>query len=584
MKPRVTFSEPDQAPPKAQAPASQQPRTTQPEPQPLQQPQTQPHTQPQTQPQTLASTETAGEVPAVAVPQVPTPELSIVSVPNIDSNVGYGNNTVVFVPTPLPSAEDGELPLSSAAASDFRDYTGTIIMLPTVEPQVPKEIEMKDFTQDGEYDDEEAATQDGADEFNGEEEEEVIDEAEIKKYPPAPPFSNRAFFSEVLYYFGRLLILVLLVSTVSVGYGMFEIFLGCRFVDVSEDTWPLWGKITYSISRIVLNTCLCMYPYILLSLSYGFRMTLVCLPIGIASSMGASAWATYNIFRPVLNHKLSLLPSYGFFVIALLASATYVGKKLKSRNFRHLFMGQFVLAAVALVFYDFFLVQFYITTDDQIKKAVIRVVVHPAICAIALFISRACSSRIRPYHRGTNVFPVLIFMWFSTYYGRFFNSNMDLGYMTGTMAIVSLLELIWRTTLRPRDKKIINAICGYCFNVELRHTNNFERIYRDFLRHEQMYENSSIITATAVYLAYFHVFDPDNLNYSRILAGMAIQFALEWVTDLLSFYIESRVHKLDILYRERHPRGFHFMICFTFFLGMAYSTSRIILINEGKWF
>ncbi|EGG13339.1 hypothetical protein DFA_11100 [Cavenderia fasciculata] len=409
------------------------------------------------------------------------------------------------------------------------------------------------------------------------------EEEEVEEEKPMI-FTHKSFFINIGKYFGSMLGMVILVSCVAVAYGLFEIYAGCRFVDNTEySTWPFWGVVTHSISRIVLNTALCMYPYLLLTMFFGFKKTMVCLWISLGASIGASVWSTYNVVNPVLNQTVALLPSYFFFVVALLGSTSYLSRKIGSPTFRHLFLGQFVLAAIILIIYDFLLVPFYITTTS-INKSVVRIVIHPGLCAAALFVSRACSSRIKPDVPGTNVFPVLIFMWFSTYYGRFFNSVMSLGFMTGTMVIVSLLELVWRTTLRPRDKRIMNAICGYCFKKELTHSNDFAKIYRDFLRHEQLYENTSILTACAIYLAFYSVFQDDlGGNYARVLSSMAIQLALEWSTDALSLYIESRVHKMEVLKIEKLPKGFYFMICYTFFLGMAYSTSRIILITEDKW-
>eukprot|EP01133_Synstelium_polycarpum_P000178 gene178-214_t len=499
-----------------------------------------------------------------------------------------GEPSLPVDPTPIPPPESPQsaespppvtTPPNDASGNGYMSVIVTSQQQPIDSSQDPMAIEMNDYTgQEDDYTD--SDNLDMAEEcaYDGDENEDDFE----KKDAPPPPFSHKEFGIELFKYFGSMLTSVLLVSTVAIAYAMFEMYAGCRFVNINFSDWPQWGIITHSVSRIVLNTALCMYPYILLTTFFGFKETMVCLWIGLAASVGSSAWATFNVVKPVLNQTLALLPSYFFFVVALLSSAHYMGRKVKSATFRHLFMGQFVLAAIALVIYDFALVPFYIQTNS-INKSIVRILIHPGICAIALFVSRACSSRITPIIPGTNVFPVLIFMWFSTYYGRFFNSNMSLLFMTGTMVIVSLLELVWRTTLRPRDKKIVNTICGYCFNVELQHSNNFDRIYRDFLRHEQMYENTSIITACAVYLAYFSVFDATHFNYSTILTSMAIQFGLEWATDIISLYIESRVHHMDVLRREKLPKGFYFIICYTFFLGISYSTSRIILINENKW-
>lgn len=156
--------------------------------------------------------------------------------------------------------------------------------------------------------------------------------------------------------------------------------------------------------------------------------------------------------------------------------------------------------------------------------------------------------------------------------------------MSGTMAIVSLTELLWRTTLRPRDKKIMNAICGFCFKKRLTHSQNFDKIYRDFLRHEQLYENTSILTSCFVYIAFYNVFDKSQLDYTTLFSSMAIQFSFEWVTDIISMYIETRIYKIEALHWKNPPKYFYFMLLYTFFLGMSYSTSRVILLGEGKWF
>ncbi|KYQ93203.1 hypothetical protein DLAC_05842 [Tieghemostelium lacteum] len=407
-------------------------------------------------------------------------------------------------------------------------------------------------------------------------------EKEEPKKEPLKPFNHKEFSVGFVKYFLFLIILMLFVAAFATGYGIFEIYAGCRFTTTKFVYWPEWGKATHALSRALLNCFLCMFPYCLLFCFFGDKVTRVPLYISATSSLGASAWAIFNAMKPMLKPTLALLPSYGFFVIALVASSHYVGHKIKSPTFRHLFMGQFVMAAITLVLYDFLIVPFYVDATS-IQKSVVRILIHPGISALNLFISRSCSSRINPYIPGTQAFPVLIFMWFSTYYGRFFNSNMSLTMMTITMSIVSILELLWRTTLKPRDKKIVNAICGYCFKKQLTHSANFNNIYRDFLRLEQLYENVSIVTAACVYLGYYNVFDPENLSYSRILSGMAIQYALEWATDAISMYIESRYYRMDVLSFQKPAKGFYFMITYTFLLGMAYSTSRIILIASNEW-
>ncbi|KAF2071220.1 hypothetical protein CYY_007454 [Polysphondylium violaceum] len=523
----------------------------------------------------------------LVVPQLHTPSLELnnnneqnqpitLVVPNSD-----GTSITTTSTAPAQNKTANELQVSSFAVGSIIATTPGF-QDPNQIYSSQEGIEMQEYIDqedDGEYTDDDIPI---GEEFPIEEEYDQDPPEEEAKKELKEPFNHLAFFKVFGKYFSKLLVLTLMVSFIAVSYGVFEIYAGCRFVDINHEDWPTWGIAVHAVSRVILNFALCMYPYVLLLSFFGFRDTLVCLLIGIVASSGASVWAVVNTVKNYLDPTLALLPSYFFFVVALLGSSHYMGRKINSPTFRHLFMAQFVLAAVALVLYDFLLVPWY-TRSGSVSKSVVRILIHPGICATALFVSRACSSRINPKVPGTQVFPVLIFMWFSTYYGRFFNSSMSLLFMTGTMAIVSLLELFWRTTLRPRDKKIMNAICGYCFKRKLTHSTNFDKIYRDFLRHEQLYENTSILTSCLVYIAYYNVFDKEGLSYSTLFASMAIQFSLEWVTDLVSMYIESRVYNMDVLHYEQPPKGFYFLVCYTFFLGMAYSTSRVILISEGKW-
>ncbi|KAM9995463.1 hypothetical protein ACTFIY_001655 [Dictyostelium cf. discoideum] len=479
-------------------------------------------------------------------------------------NTSYAAGTVLVTPPlftsndPMNSSKDG-IEMKGYGDGDDQDEYG-------------------DEDQYDEYDD---ADRDD-DQQNKEDIEQPIEALEEKK-EPLPPFSHKDFIRVFGTYFLKILGLTLAISIMAVGYGCFEIFLGCRYIDTSSATWPYWAIVTHSISRTILNFSLCMFPYFLLLTFFGFRDTIVPLIIGLISSSGASAWAIYNTVHELLDQTLALLPSYFFFCVALVLSSHYMGRKINDPTFRHLFMGQFALAAIVLVLYDFAILPWYVKTSS-INKSVVRILIHPGLCAMGLFVARACSSRIKPKTPGTNVFPVLIFMWFSTYYGRFFNSNMSLLFMSGTMAIVSLTELLWRTTLRPRDKKIMNAICGFCFKKRLTHSQNFDKIYRDFLRHEQLYENTSILTSCFVYIAFYNVFDKSQLDYTTLFSSMAIQFSFEWVTDIISMYIETRIYKIEALHWKNPPKYFYFMLLYTFFLGMSYSTSRVILLGEGKWF
>ncbi|KAN0030187.1 hypothetical protein ACTA71_009948 [Dictyostelium dimigraforme] len=259
-------------------------------------------------------------------------------------------------------------------------------------------------------------------------------------------------------YLSKLTLIALLVTTIACIYLTFYIVLGNRFV--FYDTKPKWGLATSIIAGVINEQLLVTIAYSVLTSQFGFKNTKCGLPVAILFSLASVVFTTCGRIYG-LSGTADFIPKYLLTLGNIIIVSFIVGfKSFKSKLFCLWVSLPYISMGIILIAYDYFLIKWYIKdSTGEFEKSVVRIVIHPVITAILLLISRFCINQLAYLKPRSVISLMLIPICFNSFYGRLFGNTMDtLQGVVISSLILSLLEIIWKCSLRARDSFIVRFL------------------------------------------------------------------------------------------------------------------------------
>ncbi|KAN0033621.1 hypothetical protein ACTFIV_000083 [Dictyostelium citrinum] len=390
-------------------------------------------------------------------------------------------------------------------------------------------------------------------------------------------------------YLSKLTLIAILVTMIACIYLTFYVVLGNRFV--FDDTKPKWGLATSIIAGVVNEQLLVTIAYSVLTSQFGFKNTKCGLPVAILFSVASAVFTTCGRVYGITG-TADFIPKYFLTLGNIIIVSFIVGyKSFKSKLFCLWVSLPYISMGIILIAYDYFLIKWYIKdSTGEFEKSVVRIVIHPIITAILLLISRFCINQLAYLKPRSVISLMLIPICFNSFYGRLFGNTMDtLQGVVISSLILSLLEIIWKCSLRARDSFIVrffllNNRCRCSGNAAAVMQQNLP-LYTEYQSFEMIYDLTSTFVSTYMVCCYFFVF---TTNYgddiSKQFKIMAIQLAFSIVTEILVAYVSLAYLKLPIVipYKKRKD-GFLFITCFSFLSVIAFITIRIMNLLHDQW-
>ncbi|KYQ99937.1 hypothetical protein DLAC_03903 [Tieghemostelium lacteum] len=392
------------------------------------------------------------------------------------------------------------------------------------------------------------------------------------------------FLQQALKYHWDLFIIAVLVTLISCAYITFYITFGSRYVFVEDkDQWPKWGKIASIISGVVNEQFLVMIGYCILRSQFGHKQTKVAIPLALCFSLASILLTTFGRIYE-FDGAVNYIPKYMLSLGNIIFVSLLIGyKSFKRPMFAFWFTLPFVVMVLVLVIYDFFLLKWYIRSTSEISKSIIRIIVHPVITAVCLLISRVSASQMIPHKPRSTIAFILLPLCFNTFYGRFFGTTMNsLAGVAVSGLLISLVDMIWKCSLRLRDSFIVRYLCRCSKDASFYMQHNLP-LYAEYQSHELIYEISANFVATFLVVTYFYVYS--SVSYIPFqFKIMAMQLSFTFVTEFVVAYVSLSYLKLPIIIPfSKRPSGFLFVTIFCWLVGIAYSSIRIINILNGNW-
>ncbi|KAK5575441.1 hypothetical protein RB653_006574 [Dictyostelium firmibasis] len=385
-------------------------------------------------------------------------------------------------------------------------------------------------------------------------------------------------------YLSKLTLIAILVTTIACIYLTFYVVLGNRFV--FDKTKPKWGLATSIIAGVINEQLLVTIAYSVLTSQFGFKNTKCSLPVAILFSAASAAFTTCGRIYG-LSGTSDFIPKYFLTLGNIIVVSFIVGyKSFKSKLFCLWVSLPYISMGIILIAYDYFLIKWYIKdSTGEFEKSVVRIVIHPVITAILLLISRFCINQLAYLKPRSIISLMLIPICFNSFYGRLFGNTMDtLQGVVISSLILSLLEIVWKCSLRARDSFIVRFLCRCSGNAAAVMQQNLP-LYTEYQSFEMIYDLTSTFVSTYMVCCYFFVFTTNyGSDISKQFKIMAIQLAFSIVTEILVAYVSLAYLKLPIVipYKKRKD-GFLFITCFSFLSVIAFITIRIINLLHDQW-
>ncbi|KAM9961209.1 hypothetical protein ACTFIR_004046 [Dictyostelium discoideum] len=385
-------------------------------------------------------------------------------------------------------------------------------------------------------------------------------------------------------YLSKLTLISILVTVIACVYLTFYIVLGNRFV--FDDSKPRWGLAVSIIAGVINEQLLVTIAYSVLTSQFGFKNTKCALPVALLFSIASAVFTTCGRVYGITG-TADFIPKYFLTLGNIIIVSFIVGyKSFKSKIFCLWVSLPYISMGVILIAYDYFLIKWYIKdSTGEFEKSVVRIVIHPVITAILLLISRFCINQLAYLKPRSVISLMLIPICFNSFYGRLFGNTMDtLQGVVISSLILSLLEIIWKCSLRARDSFIVRFLCRCSGNAAAVMQQNLP-LYTEYQSFEMIYDLTSTFVSTYMVCCYFFVF---TTNYgddiSKQFKIMAIQLAFSIITEVLVAYVSLAYLKLPIIipYKKRKD-GFIFITCFSFLSVIAFITIRIMNLLHDQW-
>ncbi|EFA85398.1 hypothetical protein PPL_02401 [Heterostelium album PN500] len=338
------------------------------------------------------------------------------------------------------------------------------------------------------------------------------------------------------------LLIVAIVTLVCCLYISFYVTFGSHYINVPYEEWPLWSKVSWVITGIVNEQFLHSMGFAIIRSQYGHKLTKCLIPYHVVIALLSAAFEIYSRVTR-LQGSVLYIPKYMLALADIILISYLFGYKvLKKKFFVLWFSLPFLFMAVFLIIYDYSLLPFFLKkSTTEITRSVIRILIHPAITAVCLLVSRFCANMIKDYDIPPRsiLSLTLIPIVFNTFYGRFFGNSMGtlLG-VTISSLVLSFTDLFWKCSLRARDSFIVKYLCRCSKNASVIMKHNLP-IYAEYQSFDLIFEISSNFISTFLIITYYLVYSPSELDIGFQFKVMAIQLAFSLGTEIVVSYVEN---------------------------------------------
>eukprot|EP01132_Coremiostelium_polycephalum_P004170 gene4170-5219_t len=411
-------------------------------------------------------------------------------------------------------------------------------------------------------------------------------EKEEKLFVKSKSYFRKEYFKETFKYHLQLFWISIIVVIIACIFITFRITFGTRYIFLpSFKDYPTWGKYSSVIAAVGNELIITSFGFTVNFSQFGYKKTKCALPVAILFLIASATYTTISIVYD-LKGTVGYLPKYALALTNVIVVSLIIGiKTFKRPGYAFWYSTPFLLMGICLIGYDYLLLKFYLAdTTSDISRSIIRILVHPFITAVCLLVARICANQIAIHKPRSVIAFILIVLVFNTYYGRFFGNTMNtLVGVTISSMVLAFVDMIWKCSLRARDSILVKLIMKCSQNASFYLKINYP-LYAEFQSHELIYEIASNFVSTFLIITYFFVYNPSNLNLKFQFSVMAIQLVFSIGTELIVTYVSLSVLKLHIIipFKDR-PKNFMFITNFSFLVGLAYSSVRIINILHNKW-
>ena len=302
------------------------------------------------------------------------------------------------------------------------------------------------------------------------------------------------------------------------------------------------------VDGIVFNFLIDVASALVIMRLFGGRLRRACLTLLAVSFVLGLINVSVELF--LVTHVLSLLFGILFYPGVWLALAAIVRRRLKVGIMLSIVIPQLVGFSVYLA-YSFALPFAWEAMNQDWQRALFRLIVHPLIFELAMFLVRMGMRHMPEAHPSFQYILVIYFQMLSSLYGRMLVSSTESASWTVIMSVVlSVQEVALRLSVGWRDRTLYrwvvakrrrrNEVVRVADEREelIFRTPRSLRLRGELVTQDQIFEGVGIIAATAALILFPTTVSSTQLTPERVATSFAIQWTIEYITDLLVMLIE----------------------------------------------